>query len=68
MDYVDGVVVAVPEQHRVAYQAAAVTISGLFIEFGALEVVDCWRHFLSINLDRHFSRSLLPISLTADLL
>jgi uncharacterized protein YbaA (DUF1428 family) len=42
MEFVDGVVVAVPEANREAYQKAASDIAALFLDCGAIEVVDCW--------------------------
>jgi uncharacterized protein YbaA (DUF1428 family) len=42
MSFVDGVVVAVPEANRAAYVAAAERLAALFLECGALEVVDAW--------------------------
>ena len=40
--YVDGYVLPVPAANREAYRAMAETVSGLFLEFGALRVVECW--------------------------
>lgn len=42
MNYVDGVVVAVPTADKETYRAFAQKMGALFKEFGALEVVDCW--------------------------
>ena len=42
MGYVDGVLLAVPDGNRAAFQAHAATLAALFLEYGALEVVDCW--------------------------
>jgi len=42
MDFVDGVVIAVPEANRDAYLAASRGMAEMFLEFGALEVVDTW--------------------------
>ena len=42
MNYVDGVVIAVPTADKETYRAFAQKMAALFKEFGALEVVDCW--------------------------
>lgn len=42
MAFVDGVVIAVPEANRAAYEEAAQRLADLFVECGALEVVDAW--------------------------
>lgn len=42
MNFVDGVVLAAPEANREAYIEAARSLAELFIDCGALEVVDAW--------------------------
>ena len=42
LPYVDGFVAAVPVAHKDAYLAHARKAAGLFKEFGALSVVECW--------------------------
>lgn len=42
MNYVDGVVIAVPTADKETYRAFAQKMAALFKEFGALNVVDCW--------------------------
>ncbi|MFO1208692.1 MAG: DUF1428 domain-containing protein [Amaricoccus sp.] len=42
MSYVDGFVVAVPTASREAYRKHAEETLGLFKEYGALRVVECW--------------------------
>lgn len=42
MNYVDGVVIAVPTADKETYRAFAQKMGALFKEFGALSVVDCW--------------------------
>ncbi len=42
MNYVDGVVIAVPTADKETYRAFAQKMGALFKEFGALNVVDCW--------------------------
>ncbi|MFC4728334.1 DUF1428 domain-containing protein [Coralloluteibacterium thermophilus] len=42
MTYIDGCVIAVPTRNRDAFVAHARTADALFLEFGALRVVECW--------------------------
>jgi uncharacterized protein YbaA (DUF1428 family) len=42
MSYVDGFVIAVPNENREAYRELAEKAAGLFREYGALRVVECW--------------------------
>src|SRR6478672_5929595 len=42
MNYVDGVVVAVPTANREAYRAHAQKTAAMIRECGALSVVECW--------------------------
>ena len=42
MNYVDGFVMAVPNENREAYRAHAERAAKVFKEFGALSVVECW--------------------------
>ncbi|MEO8037362.1 MAG: DUF1428 domain-containing protein [Betaproteobacteria bacterium] len=42
MNYVDGFVVAVPTAAREAYRSNAEMAAGVFKEYGALSVVECW--------------------------
>lgn len=42
MNYVDGVILAVPLVNKAAYVKYAEFYSTLFKEYGALRVVDCW--------------------------
>jgi len=42
MNYVDGIVIAVPTADKETYRAFAQKMAALFKEFGALAVVDCW--------------------------
>lgn len=42
MSYIDGFVIAVPSANRDAFIAHAREGDALFIEFGALRVVECW--------------------------
>ena len=42
MNYVDGIVIAVPTSDKETYRAFAQKMAALFKEFGALNVVDCW--------------------------
>ena len=42
MNYVDGIVAAVPTASREAYRKFAQDMAPMFKEYGALKVVDCW--------------------------
>ena len=42
MSYIDGFVIAVPNANREAYLAHARTAAGIFKEYGAQNVVECW--------------------------
>ena len=42
MNYVDGMVCAVPDAQREAYRQYAERMAALFKRHGALQVVDCW--------------------------
>jgi len=42
MNYVDGFVVPVPADKRETYRKNAETAAGIFKEYGALNVVECW--------------------------
>jgi uncharacterized protein YbaA (DUF1428 family) len=42
MSYVDGFVVAVPTEKKDAYKKLALEAAGIFKEYGALNVVECW--------------------------
>ena len=40
--YIDGTVIPVPEDRREAYTQASKQMAELFLEYGAVSVVDCW--------------------------
>lgn len=42
MSYIDGFVIAVPTANRQAFIDHAASIDAIFIEMGALRVVECW--------------------------
>jgi uncharacterized protein YbaA (DUF1428 family) len=42
MSYIDGFVIAVPDDQRDAFIAHARRFDGLFLEFGATRVTECW--------------------------
>lgn len=42
MQYVDGYVIAVPEENKERYRALAETAAVVFKDHGALSVVECW--------------------------
>jgi uncharacterized protein YbaA (DUF1428 family) len=43
MGYVDGFVAAVPTANKDAFTRHATMMSGIFMEFGAVRVIDCWQ-------------------------
>ncbi len=42
MSYIDGFIVAVPEQNKQAYRDMAAKASDIFLEYGATRLVECW--------------------------
>jgi uncharacterized protein YbaA (DUF1428 family) len=42
MSYIDGFVIAVPNANREQFIAHARTFDAIFLEFGAIRVVECW--------------------------
>jgi uncharacterized protein YbaA (DUF1428 family) len=42
MSYVDGFLVAVPADRQEAYRTLAAKAAEIFVEYGALRVVECW--------------------------
>lgn len=42
MSYIDGFVIPVPSDKKDAYRAMAAKAAPLFLEHGALEIVECW--------------------------
>jgi uncharacterized protein YbaA (DUF1428 family) len=42
MSYIDGFVIAVPNANREQFIAHARTFDAIFVEFGAIRVVECW--------------------------
>ncbi len=42
MSYIDGFVIAVPDANREKFITHARTFDGIFLEFGAIRVVECW--------------------------
>lgn len=42
MSYVDGLVIAVPRDKRAEFIAHAEHVDKLFLQYGALRVVECW--------------------------
>jgi uncharacterized protein YbaA (DUF1428 family) len=42
MNYIDGVVIAVPKMNKETYIKHAVELANVFKENGALSLVDCW--------------------------
>jgi uncharacterized protein YbaA (DUF1428 family) len=42
MTYIDGFVIAVPKANKQKFIDHAITADGMFIEMGALRVIECW--------------------------
>lgn len=42
MSYIDGFVIAVPDVNREQFIAHARALDGMFLEFGATRVMECW--------------------------
>jgi len=42
MSYIDGFVIAVPNANRDKFITHARTFDAIFVEFGAIRVVECW--------------------------
>ncbi|MEZ5785945.1 MAG: DUF1428 domain-containing protein [Xanthobacteraceae bacterium] len=42
MSYIDGFVIPVPEGRKEAYRALASKLAPLFVELGAMRIVECW--------------------------
>ena len=42
MSYIDGFVIAVPDANREQFIGHARTFDPIFLEFGAIRVVECW--------------------------
>ncbi len=42
MNYIDGFVAAVPTANREAYRVMAEKMAGVFKEYGAIKVTECW--------------------------
>lgn len=42
MSYIDGFVIAVPQANREAFLEHARAMDGIFLEHGALRVMECW--------------------------
>ena len=42
MSYIDGFVIAVPNANREKFIKHASTFDAIFVEFGAIRVVECW--------------------------
>jgi uncharacterized protein YbaA (DUF1428 family) len=42
MTYIDGFVIAVPDTNREAFIAHAKRYDAIFLEYGAIRVVECW--------------------------
>ena len=42
MSYIDGFVIAVPTANREAFITHATTANGVFMEMGAIRILECW--------------------------
>jgi len=57
MAYVDGFVIAVPRERKDAFLAHARTIDPVFLELGALRVVECWGDDVAPGAQTDFRRA-----------
>jgi uncharacterized protein YbaA (DUF1428 family) len=63
MSYVDGYVIAVPTANKEAFVALAKSFDGMFIEFGAIRVLECWGDDVPDGKQTDFKRA---VQATAD--
>lgn len=61
MTYVDGFVIPVPQGNREAYRAMAEKAAPIFIEHGALRVVECWGDDVPDGKVTDFRRSVAAV-------
>ena len=57
MAYVDGFVLAVPTANKQAFIDMAKAVDGLFIEFGATRVMECWADDVPDGKQTDFKRA-----------
>ena len=57
MAYIDGFVIAVPRDRKDAFLAHARTIDPVFLELGALRVVECWGDEVKPGTQTDFRRA-----------
>lgn len=63
MSYIDGYVIAVPTANKAKFEAHARLGDGVFIDMGALRVVECWADDVSDGKQTDFRRA---VQATAD--
>lgn len=59
MSYIDGFVIAVPVANRESFIAHAKRIDALFLEYGAIRVVECWDDDVPAGKLTDFHRAVL---------
>lgn len=57
MSYIDGFVIAVPAAHRQAFIDHAEAVDALFLEYGALRIVEAWGDDVPDGKQTDFRRS-----------
>ncbi|WP_116364605.1 DUF1428 domain-containing protein [Parahaliea mediterranea] len=57
MSYIDGFVIAVPRANREKFTHHAETADSIFLEWGALRVIECWEDDVPVGKQTDFRRA-----------